>query len=74
MDRCKAVDRPSRDSTEIVWLLCVSSAMRRNGTDIARHPLRLPYGGRKDIVRWLCDPCVFFGNACTKSVKLLIFN
>ena len=59
MDRYKAVDRPSRDSTEIVCLLCVPSAMHRNCTDIARRPLRLPYGGRVDIVRWLCDPCVF---------------
>ena len=35
----------------------VSTAMHRNRTDIVR---LLPYGGCAEIVRWLCDPRVFF--------------
>ena len=49
-----------QNSRQTVWRLCiyhaVSAAVHRNHTT----SLRPPNGGRAEIVRWLCDPPVFF--------------
>ena len=49
------------DRADIVRRLCghraVSTAVHRN----RRAPVRLLYGGRSEIVRWLCNPRVFLG-------------
>ena len=64
--------RPSCDFFDGVIVLsqqpCIEIAQISHGALAAS--IRRPCRDRT----CLCDPCVFFGNSCTKRVQLLIFN